>query len=105
MKVLLKLIVRILLETIRIIVLFFIIGGFLNELVKEVYISFGTDMTSYGWIGSVAILIIFTVLYRNKLQFSGWYIGKRLPKIVTHILVSVATLLLFLPPILSYVMN
>jgi hypothetical protein len=107
MKVLLKLIVSALLESIRIILLFSIVGGFFSQLLMKVYISFSTDVTSYGWIGSVAILILFIVLYRNKLQFSGWYKGKkgRLPKTVTQILVFGACLLLFLPPILSYVMN
>ena len=108
MKVMLEFFVRVLLELVRIIVLFLIVGGIISELLMEVYTSFGTDTTSYGWIGSVAILILLTVQYRNKLQFSGWYKGKggkRLPKLVTQILIFTASILLFLPQILSYVMN
>lgn len=108
MRLFLELIVRFLLELGRIIALFFVIGGILSVLLKEVYIAFGTDTNRYVWIGYVAILILLTVQYRNKLQFSGWYKGKggkRLPKIVTQIFVFGASILLFLPPILSYVMS
>ena len=31
---------------------------------------------SYSWLGAMAILLLLFVLYRNKLQFSGWYEGK-----------------------------
>ncbi|MEA0565370.1 hypothetical protein AB1J28_14395 [Lysinibacillus irui] len=54
---------------------------------------------------TISILIIFTILYRNKLQFSGWYKGDvkdKLSKTLTKWLITFALLLLLSPPILSF---
>ncbi|MFO1442905.1 hypothetical protein KDN24_06705 [Bacillus sp. Bva_UNVM-123] len=99
---------RVLLELIRTIVIFGIVGGISSYLLKHVYLAFGTDTNNYGWIGFIAILIFLFVLYRNKLQFSGWYKGKgreKLPKKVSQSLKFGVILLLLLPPILSFVMK
>lgn len=99
---------RVLLELIRIIVIFVIVGGIFGSLLENVYLSMGTDTNNYGWIGSIAILILFFVVYRNKLQFIGHYQGKgreTLPKKVSQTLIFSAITLLLLPPILSLVMN
>ncbi|WP_043932782.1 hypothetical protein [Bacillus sp. EB01] len=96
---------RVLLELLRIIVLFVIIGGILGSILDNVYSAIGTDIKKYGWIGFIAIIILFFILYRNKLQFGGWYKGKgreKLPKNVFQILIFSGILLLLLPPILSF---
>ena len=96
---------RVILELIRIIVIFVILGGIFGFLLENIYSAIGTDTQKYGWLGSIAILILFFVLYRNKLQFSGWYKSKgreKLPKNVNRILVISGVLFLLLPPILSF---
>jgi len=64
----------------------------------------GIDTEKYGWLVFLAIFLLIFVLYRNKLQFSGWYKGagrKKLPKTVSQILLFSAVFLLILPAILS----
>ena len=99
---------RVFLELIRIIFIFVIVGGILGYFVENIYLGIGTDTERYGWMGFVAILILIVVLYRNKLQFSGWYKGKgreKLPKIVSQILIFSSISLLLLPPVLSFFFN
>lgn len=96
---------RVLLELIRIIIVFAFVGGILGYIVGQVYLDIGIDTEKYGWMGFFAIFILFFVLYRNKLQFSGWYKGegrKKLPKIVTRILIVSSIILLSLPPVVSF---
>jgi len=95
---------KILLEMLRLIFLFAIIGGIFGYVLEEVYESIGSHPGKYSWMGFVAILILFFVLYRNKLQFSGWYKGverKKLPNRLSRILISLSVVLILLPPILS----
>ncbi|MFO1443846.1 hypothetical protein KDN24_11630 [Bacillus sp. Bva_UNVM-123] len=96
---------RVLLELIRIIVIFVFFYGILGSLLYNVYSKIGITIEKYGWLGYIAILLLFILLYRNKLQFSGWYTGKgreKLPKKVSIILVSISILLLVLPMILNF---
>lgn len=90
---------RVILELIRIIVIFSIFGALLVGLVKLVYESLGinVDNTIGGWLVWFAIFISLFVLYRNKLQFSGFYKGKgmmRLPRKVSISLISCSVILL-----------
>ena len=74
---------RVLLELMRIILIFGIAGSIISNIVNGIYINIGVNPNQYGWLGSIAILILLFVWYRNKLQFSGWYSGKgkeKLPK-------------------------
>lgn len=99
---------RVLLELIRIIVICAIVGGTLGYFLKNVYLEIGIDIEKYGWMGFISIFILIFVLYRNKLQFSGWYKGKdrdKLPKIVSQILIFSSINLLLLPPVLSFLFN
>ena len=99
---------RSILELVRIIFLFAIVGAILGSFVQYIYSEFDTDTDRYGWMVFVAIFFLNFVLYRNKLQFSGWYKGKdkvKLPKIVSKILIFSSVCLLLLPPVLSYVFN
>ena len=94
---------RVLLELIRILSIFGIAGAFCSVVLANVYQNFGIDYNQYGYFGSVAILILLFVLYRNKLQFSGWYKGnkEKLPKRVTQALYLFSIILLSLPPLLQ----
>jgi len=99
---------RILLELIRTLFIFLFIGLILSTLLGNLYLSIGVSLNNFGWMGSVAILILLYVFYRNKLQFSGWYSGNgkvRLTKKETTILVSISIFLLISVPILSYIYN
>ncbi|WP_260285522.1 hypothetical protein [Peribacillus aracenensis] len=93
---------RVLLELIRIILIFGIAGTIISTIVNGIYINIGVNQ--YGWLGSIAILLLLFVWYRNKLQFSGWYSGKgkeKLPKIASQILILCSVFLLCTPPVLS----
>jgi predicted PurR-regulated permease PerM len=99
--------VRVILELIRIIFLFVIIGGICASILEHVYSAMGIDSNKYGW-SSISVFILFFVLFRNKLQFSGWYKGKgkiRLPKKVSQILIVSVIVLLIFPAILSFIKN
>ncbi|AOH56212.1 hypothetical protein ABE28_017755 [Peribacillus muralis] len=94
---------KVLLELMRIILIFGIAGTFFSVMVNGIYSNIGVDTEQFGWIGSVAILLLLFVWYRNKLQFSGWYAGKgkeKLPKTATRVLIICSLLLLCAPPIL-----
>lgn len=94
---------RTLLELLRIILIFMLLGGFIGGIVASIYTSYEVSET-YAWLGGIAILLLLFVLYRNKLQFSGWYKGKskeKLPKAVSTILIIIAILLFFTPFILG----
>lgn len=95
---------RVLLELIRIILIFGIAGAIISAILNGIYTNIGVNTKQYGWLGSIAILILLFVWYRNKLQFRGWYAGKgqeKLPKIPSQILIMCSLLLLCAPPILS----
>lgn len=93
---------KIFLELIRIIILFSIIGCVMWGCVKLIYTSLGINVDgSYaGWLGGIAIYSLLFVLYRNKLQFLGFYNGpyrqKLSPKSTTT-LITVSVFLLLLP--------
>ncbi|MFJ7744487.1 hypothetical protein [Peribacillus sp. NPDC097295] len=95
---------RILLELFRILLIFGIVGAFCSGILTNVYQNFGIDYNQYGYLGSVAILILLFIVYRNKLQFSGWYKGKKekLPKRVTQVLFVFSIVLLMIPPLLQF---
>lgn len=90
---------KILLELLRILLLFGILGGLGWVIIEQLY-KFDEGAKNYSIFGAVAILLLFFVLYRNKLQFTGWYKGHgrvKLPRKVTAVLLSVSFILIFLP--------
>lgn len=96
-----------LLELLRIITIMVIIGGLGWIPIAGIY-TVDEKIESYSWLGGLAILLLLFILYRNKLQFSGWYKGKdktKLPKSVTYILTSVSLLLFFLPFLIGLVLS
>ncbi|MFJ7928759.1 hypothetical protein [Peribacillus sp. NPDC096448] len=93
---------RVLLELIRIILIFGIAGTILSNIVNGIYINIGVNQ--YGWLCYIAILLLLFVWYRNKLQFSGWYSGKgkeKLPKMASLVIIMCSLFLLCAPPVLS----
>ncbi len=72
--------------------------------VQLIYSTLQTNMDhDLGWFPGIAIYIILFVLYRNKLQFSGFYEGphqKVLPKKVTFVLIACSLLLFIIPTII-----
>lgn len=98
---------RIVLELIRIIIIFIVLGGLVSGVIGNIYTI--NDVTEkYSWLGSIAILLLLFVLYRNKLQFSGWYKGKgreKLPKPFSLILIWVSIFLIISPFIFSLILS
>ncbi|MEC5425722.1 hypothetical protein QGM71_19825 [Virgibacillus sp. C22-A2] len=73
---------KLLLELVRIIVIFALLGGLAWYILEQVY-SNNNAVKEYQWLGAVGIYMLLFVYYRNRLQFSGWYKGKnrtKLPK-------------------------
>ncbi|MEE6449367.1 hypothetical protein RAH41_02215 [Gottfriedia acidiceleris] len=99
---------KVLLELIRIVFIFLLLGVILSTLLRNLYLLMGVNLEKFGWMGTVAIFSLLFVIYRNKLQFSGWYTGKtrvKLSKKVTTFLLSVSLLFIISLPILSYLFN
>ncbi|WP_343837882.1 hypothetical protein [Salinibacillus aidingensis] len=82
--------------------IFLFFGVAIGGLLKIVYTSMGISLnnTNGSWLAGLAIIILLFVLYRNKLQFSGFYKGKGkaiLPKKVGIFLISCSVLMLLWP--------
>ncbi|MEH7403516.1 hypothetical protein V7148_21380 [Gottfriedia acidiceleris] len=90
------------LEMIRIIVIFGILGALFSTVLSEIYLGIGVNLSNSGWWSSFGILLLIFVLYRNKIQFSGWYNGKgkvKLSNKVTILLVSSSIIMILIPGI------
>ena len=99
---------RTLLELIRIIFILGLLGALGSWLIIGNIYRVNEATEPYSWLGSIAILILIFVLYRNKLQFSGWYKGKgrlKLPKTVTVTLILSSVLLIILPFVLGSLLS
>lgn len=99
---------RTLLELIRIIFIFGLLGALGSWLIIGNIYKINEATEPYSWLGSIAILILIFVLYRNKLQFLGWYKGKgriKLPKTVTVTLILTSVLLIILPFVLGSLLS
>lgn len=98
--------VRVFFELLRIILLFVFIGGLIWLVVENGYTLNNVTYT-YSWLGGIAVLTLLFVLYRNKLQFSGWYNGKgkqKLSKKVTSSLIFISIILFVSPFLMSLFM-
>ncbi|OEF95977.1 hypothetical protein [Desulfuribacillus alkaliarsenatis] len=99
---------RVVLELLRIILIFAILATILGYIPDYIYSKLGIDTNKYGWTSIIGVFILIFVLYRNKLQFSGWYKGKgieKLPKRISIILIICSIVLLLSPPILHLLLN
>jgi hypothetical protein len=83
---------RFIVELFRIIAIIFLFGSLLGALVNVFYASMkiNLDNTTGGWFVGVAILLLLFVLYRNCLQFSGFYKGKGKEKLSKKTSVSLS---------------
>ena len=93
---------RVLLELVRILFIFLLLGGILGAILLNIYEGFHAEQ--YGLLGGLGILLLLFILYRNKLQFSGWYQGpgrEKFSKLVTRIFISIAIVLLVAPLVLG----
>ncbi|MEQ6391201.1 hypothetical protein RZN22_18125 [Bacillaceae bacterium S4-13-58] len=98
---------RTILELLRIIIIFMLLGGLGWAIIGNIY-TINETVESYSWLGAIAILLLLFVLYRNKLQFSGWYKGKgrlKLPKFVSLTLILSSIILLLLPFVLGTLLS
>ncbi|WP_226037331.1 hypothetical protein [Aquibacillus saliphilus] len=96
---------RTLLELLRIIIIFGLLGGLGWAIIGNIY-TINETTESYSWFGALAILVLLFILYRNKLQFSGWYKGngkKKLSKNVSLTLIFTSIILIISPFILGVV--
>jgi len=94
---------RTLLELVRIIAIFGLLGALGWIIIGNIY-TVNNAIESYSGLGALAILVLLFVLYRNKLQFSGWYKGKgrqKLPRKVSNALIFVSVLLMISPFVLG----
>ena len=96
-----------LLELLRIMIIFMVLGGLGWAIIGNIYtINEATESSS--WLGAIAILLLLFVLYRNKLQFLGWYKGEgrvKLPKSVSFTLILSSILLILLPFVLGALLS
>ncbi|MFD0050394.1 hypothetical protein ACFVHQ_13855 [Actinomycetes bacterium NPDC127524] len=93
---------KVLLEILRIIIIFLLGGGLLYALLNSFYSSLGTENPYDVWFIWAAVLIFLFVLYRNKLQFTGWtsgYSRRKLSKKTTLISYALCVLLCMEPVI------
>ncbi|PGM51076.1 hypothetical protein [Bacillus sp. AFS053548] len=94
------------LEVIRIILIFGLLGALFSTVVSEIYNELGVNLTHTGWWCYFGILVLLFVMYRNKIQFSGWYNGKgreKLTKIVTNLLISCSIIMILIPGIIELI--
>jgi len=92
------------LEVIRIILIFGLLGALLSTVVTEIYNEFGVNLTHTGWWSYFGILVLIFVIYRNRIQFSGWYNGKgreKLTKKITNLLISCSIIMILTPGIIE----
>jgi len=98
---------RTFIELLRIIFILGILGALGWGIIGNIY-TINEATESYSWLGAIAILLLIFVLYRNKLQFSGWYKGKgkvKLPKYLTVILILSSILLIVFPFVLGSLLS
>ncbi|WML43675.1 hypothetical protein [Neobacillus sp. PS3-40] len=97
---------RVILELIRIILIFGFFESLFYIVLNNMYKSLG--VTQYEWFGYLGILLLLFIIYRNKWQFTGFYNGKgnvKLPPKVTNFLASFSVLLLIFPPIINFFLS
>lgn len=95
---------RFFLELIRIVAIFLLGGALLNTLIPLIFSTFGIEKMNIVLI-SIATLLLLFILYKNNLQFSGWYKSgdqKPLPKLVTKRYLSLRVFSYFLVSYKTY---
>lgn len=93
---------RVILELFRIITIIFVIGMIMGLIIHSIYAIFGIAVENTGWIVGMAIFPLLYVLYKNRLQFSGFYKNGKQVKLsnrTTAILLCSSVLMLTVAPL------
>jgi hypothetical protein len=93
-------IVSFLLEFIRVLFIFIIGSAVLIGLETWIFRISGREALDYAWMLGIANIVFIFVVYRNVLQFSGWFKGikvKKLNKVITYVLLTIAFALILIP--------
>lgn len=91
------------LEILRIIFIIVLLGALLSSGLVKIYSALNVE--KYRWLGFISIYLLIFVLYRNKLQFRGWYKSKnnkKLSKTLTTLLLVISALLISIPILFLY---
>ncbi|WP_431800452.1 hypothetical protein [Halobacillus andaensis] len=95
--------IRLILELLRIVLIFGILGSFAWSLVSNLY-TWNDRVFQFQWLAALGIYVLLFIFYRNKWQFTGWYRGRgreMLPRNVTVWLSVVSAVLMAAPFLLS----
>lgn len=98
--------VKVLLELVRIILVFLILGMILRAALGKLILmvlGINVDHTNGGWLLGWATLILIFVFYRNKLQLAGFFQGKetmKLSKKGSLLLITCSVILIGIAPFL-----
>ncbi|GGD13627.1 hypothetical protein [Pontibacillus salipaludis] len=98
---------RTLLELLRILFIFVILGGLGWVLIENIY-TINEATEGYSWFGALAVFVLLFVVYRNKLQFFGWDEGegrKKLSRNVSVTLLFTSIMLIITPFILGSLLS
>ncbi|MFD4929508.1 hypothetical protein ACFWMS_11300 [Peribacillus butanolivorans] len=95
---------RVILELFRIITIILVIGMVMGFIINSIYAIFGINVenTTDGWIVAMGIFPLLYVLYKNRLQFSGFYKNGgqvKLSNRATTILLCTSVLMLTVAPL------
>jgi|HigsolmetaAR203D_1030402.scaffolds.fasta_scaffold28250_1 hypothetical protein len=93
------------LELMRIIIIILLLGPLCVYGLATIYSKIGIYDDKYDWNLLLGALFLIFVLYRNKLQFSGWYTGKgrqKLSKWATLIFIIVSALFVLSPVLFHF---
>ncbi|GIP35423.1 hypothetical protein [Paenibacillus sp. J2TS4] len=87
-------------ELLRIIVILVLGAALLWQVELALYDWVNIELVSYAWVVGLANVILIFILYRNRLQFNGWYTSARaakLPLPVTISALALCAVLLMIP--------
>ncbi|UMZ73433.1 hypothetical protein [Natranaerofaba carboxydovora] len=93
------------LEFVRVLFIFILGISLLFALETWFYNLINVSISEYAWMPGTANILLILVFYRNVLQFRGWFKSKqskKLSKLHTKILLSIAFVLLILPVVIHY---
>lgn len=80
---------RVLFELARIVFICLFLGAVGFLLVDQLYRNFPTAL---DWFGTIGIFLLIFLLYRNKLQFTGWYRSKKQTALKKEITLTISIL-------------
>lgn len=93
-----------LLELFRIIIICTFLGAIIWFILIENLYNIWNYSHEKDWIGALGIWVLLFVIYRNHLQFSGFYKSEnqvKLSPIFTKVLVIISVIMILIPPLSS----